>query len=112
MANWFDQCANADVRLDRNLTKLRLSEEMRNADRFLLIIWDLEYHNTERFGDRPGRSIRDIIEVFSSKELIRYFNKHRNQWDGTTLGQTDLKKVEDLPKCEARIEAYKYKTST
>lgn len=76
-----------DVPLSRNLTELRLPEQARKANTIRCIVW-------EHDEDTGARSILDIIEG-GRKEVIRFFNRKREDWANT--GRSDTARIEAVP---------------
>jgi hypothetical protein len=76
-----------DVPLNRNLTELRLPEQARKANTIRCIVW-------ERDADTGARSILDIVEG-SRKDIIRFFNRKREDWAST--GGSETARIEVVP---------------
>jgi hypothetical protein len=76
-----------DVPLDRNLTELRLPASARDAKTIRVIIWETD-------ADTGARSILDIVEG-GRREIIRWFNRHRQQW--AEQGRTNTARIEEVP---------------
>jgi hypothetical protein len=76
-----------DVSLERNLTVARLPEIARGAALLRVVVWDWD-------PDTKRRSVHDIVEG-EPKQLIRFFNRKRDEWIG--LGCDPTARIEVVP---------------